>query len=459
MFPLSWPEDGLLSRDFVLFELQFGHTVSAFLPAETVQFVPVCQFGQSHERDPYSCGEDETPSAWQSGISLMDKRQQAVLSSDGTILFLPIWCDQKITAAAVITAAEGRSYEEYALEWLHERGQLISREFRKIKLGAFDPESGLLNGQNLREDLLLLLDILKESAGGEGRDEQGYWALFMLEIFPKAKNSGQASAGIARAAISLRSFFGEMVAIHHLGSGLFAMIWHSEDSSEFRKLAYTLLAMLKRRSFSKVHIGIAPLLGRGEPEELKVVDAILDQAWRALKDAETRGPFALCSGMGGDTAHLLRPPAPSVLGSLARLWRGAASFSVVLLEMDGIDERADFSRRLCTLAGEGAAIIPENGREAYLFLAELTDDAALAWLTSFKKRAAALGDGTFSMGVASYPCVGIRKKSDIAVNARKALVHTAFLGPDTVTMFDGVSLNISGDVYYNGGDLTGAVRE
>jgi len=45
------------------------------------------------------------------------------------------------------------------------------------------------------------------------------------------------------------------------------------------------------------------------------------------------------------------------------------------------------------------------------------------------------------------------------LNACKALQHTLFFGPGTLTGFDGVSLNISGDVCYNEGDMTGAVRE
>jgi tetratricopeptide (TPR) repeat protein len=39
------------------------------------------------------------------------------------------------------------------------------------------------------------------------------------------------------------------------------------------------------------------------------------------------------------------------------------------------------------------------------------------------------------------------------------LVHTQFFGAGTITSFSGVSLNISGDVYYNEGDLVSAIRE
>ena len=38
-------------------------------------------------------------------------------------------------------------------------------------------------------------------------------------------------------------------------------------------------------------------------------------------------------------------------------------------------------------------------------------------------------------------------------------MHTAFYGPGTITSFDKVSLNVSGDIYYGEGDLVRAVRE
>ncbi len=44
-------------------------------------------------------------------------------------------------------------------------------------------------------------------------------------------------------------------------------------------------------------------------------------------------------------------------------------------------------------------------------------------------------------------------------NCRKALVHGAFLGPGVVTVFDHISLNISGDSYYGVGDMVMALKE
>ena len=50
-------------------------------------------------------------------------------------------------------------------------------------------------------------------------------------------------------------------------------------------------------------------------------------------------------------------------------------------------------------------------------------------------------------------------RQDIMDNARKALAHAAFLGPNSSVLFDSVSLNISGDAYYQEGDVPNAVKE
>jgi tetratricopeptide (TPR) repeat protein len=65
---------------------------------------------------------------------------------------------------------------------------------------------------------------------------------------------------------------------------------------------------------------------------------------------------------------------------------------------------------------------------------------------------------TISIGIASYPTITY-KKNQILDNAKKALDHASFFGPKSCVAFDSVSLNISGDKYYQHGDLDGAMEE
>jgi tetratricopeptide (TPR) repeat protein len=61
-----------------------------------------------------------------------------------------------------------------------------------------------------------------------------------------------------------------------------------------------------------------------------------------------------------------------------------------------------------------------------------------------------------TIGVAAYPTINYTR-SQIVDNAEKALDHADFFGPGTVTGFDAVSLNISGDRHYQAGDIAGAM--
>jgi tetratricopeptide (TPR) repeat protein len=65
---------------------------------------------------------------------------------------------------------------------------------------------------------------------------------------------------------------------------------------------------------------------------------------------------------------------------------------------------------------------------------------------------------TITAGVAQYPTITY-PKSEILQNAAKALDHATFFGPGSAVVFDGISLNISGDKLYEKGDIQGAVDE
>lgn len=68
------------------------------------------------------------------------------------------------------------------------------------------------------------------------------------------------------------------------------------------------------------------------------------------------------------------------------------------------------------------------------------------------------GNDTVTAGMACYPQLDFTREQTL-VNARKALEHAEFFGPGSSVVFDSVSLNISGDKYYQAGDLDGAEAE
>jgi tetratricopeptide (TPR) repeat protein len=65
---------------------------------------------------------------------------------------------------------------------------------------------------------------------------------------------------------------------------------------------------------------------------------------------------------------------------------------------------------------------------------------------------------TVTIGVAAHPTLDYTPQEALE-NARKAADHAAFFGPDSCAAFDAVSLNISGDKYYERGEVRTAISE
>jgi tetratricopeptide (TPR) repeat protein len=65
---------------------------------------------------------------------------------------------------------------------------------------------------------------------------------------------------------------------------------------------------------------------------------------------------------------------------------------------------------------------------------------------------------TVSIGMALFPILEY-ERPEVLKNAYKAMDHAVFFGPDSTVMFDAVSLNISGDRYFQRHNITEAAAE
>ena len=92
------------------------------------------------------------------------------------------------------------------------------------------------------------------------------------------------------------------------------------------------------------------------------------------------------------------------------------------------------------------------------FFSDSDETSASATAESIKSNPASQRKSTVSIGIAVYPTADF-DKNQILDNARKALDHAAFFGPDSLVLFDAVSLNISGDNLYQKGNIDSAVKE
>jgi tetratricopeptide (TPR) repeat protein len=88
------------------------------------------------------------------------------------------------------------------------------------------------------------------------------------------------------------------------------------------------------------------------------------------------------------------------------------------------------------------------------FSADQARDAAL----TVQRKLASKRPETVTIGIAPYPML-IFDGSQTLSNACKALDHAAFFGPGGTAVFNAVTLNISGDRYYQNGQIKSAISE
>ncbi len=144
----------------------------------------------------------------------------------------------------------------------------------------------------------------------------------------------------------------------------------------------------------------------------------------------------------------------------------ANRFGALLLQIDDLADRLNPNELLIALMRQTDHVSRESGGlwglmdnfQVGIVLPE-TDEAACKKAAERIKTAFARQTGkTLTAGIAVYPTISY-DKSRILENAKKAVVHAEFFGPDSCVPFDAVSLNISGDQYYQKGDIAGAMQE
>ncbi|MDA3786268.1 MAG: tetratricopeptide repeat protein [Deltaproteobacteria bacterium] len=424
------------NKDLDLLAPLFARSIKAFCPCAAVYLV-----------GPEISG-DGLPGQWKAGIEVVRNGLQPVKGNGcHAPLYLPLWSQDALCGVAVLTGVE-MWVLDLAAATLLDKSRLISRELALVKEGALDPQTGFGNVKVLQARLAALCQ-----GAGSGTQELSH-CLLLVEIFPKGRDAGHALAEVSRAGAYLESLIGHLAPPCHLGNGLFALLWEGVSADKALKVADQLLQWLKRENIPKAHIGISEGQGgRKDPEE------ILEEAWLALQTAYQRGPFGLCSfrSVANRASHPLYPPPRQITARLNKEMKGLAAFALVELGSDGEPGPAFAREILAAVAGKEPVIIVVSAGRGYVLLPGCTEDAALEWCRQAKKDLVQEGP-SYSFGVALFPCADF-KRAEMVANSRKALVHTSFFGPGTFTVFDGVSLNISGDIYYNDGDMVKAARE
>jgi tetratricopeptide (TPR) repeat protein len=325
-------------------------------------------------------------------------------------------------------------------EWLIEARNTALSDFALLKRQRIDQDTGLLNAANLHD----ILGLLKHSTDV---------ALMLIELYPKVRSAAEAIQFSRRAAFSLTNFADNRFPIHYLGHGIFAFVIENEKKESASHIGAMLISGLRKEKYPRVHIGCS----RNDGSQTKPrPESLYDTAWQALQVACRRGPFSFCdfSLLAHPEQHPLRRPSRQVLAKFFRKWRNSEKFSIVQFQSDNREHLYDH------LAASFKSEMVYEKDDIFILLDGMDPTQALEWvrlkIKAIKKKIGK--DALFSAGIGSYPFADFAK-SEIPYNCRKALLHAAFFGPGSVVVFDAVSLNISGDIFYSDGDLESAVRE
>ncbi|MFO7708768.1 MAG: tetratricopeptide repeat protein [Desulfobacterales bacterium] len=172
---------------------------------------------------------------------------------------------------------------------------------------------------------------------------------------------------------------------------------------------------------------------------------------------------------------LLTPHFPGLLwgtglrGACTRQLKSVERFAAIALRPDagpeaepaGVDPRAVLEaahglERICRKAG-GFWGVEDRGLLAG-FLPLGTAEEGLAAARSLQEKVRSRTGRTLTAGIAVHPTLDYAVH-EIADNARKAVDHAVFFGPGARVAFDAVSLNISGDRHFEGGETEAAIYE
>ena len=356
-------------------------------------------------------------------------------------------------AYLVFTGVDAALLKKFSREWYVSFQEQVNQCLLAIRDGYIDPETGLYNRRALLTYLqtecvdnqnslpgtlyLVHLSFVRRSIPGTFRRIH-----YFADLLATVENQG----------------------LFSLGQNIFALLIQTSNPEEERILARRLQRFLRREKLRQVHISFADCPTFAQVSENDGGSGPFARMMDALALAERRGPFGICDArvLDGQAMHPFVMPPRAVVRKMQRLWRKMDRFCLALFAQQSDKEEGNsLAPALADLvSAEHRRIhtVP-TGSEQCFVLFPFTDcfdpDRCIEKLhRSLQQRL----HTPVSVGFCSYPETGDGKTACIR-HCYKALMHGTFLGDDSVVRFDHVSLNVSGDWYFEQGDFRQAVRE
>jgi tetratricopeptide (TPR) repeat protein len=445
-FPSSGDNSSLIVEDFSRFSSSFAEILRKHLPTAR-QVVFAFSVEQAEV-----CLKENANATIKALLSLFKQIKNGGSSCGilGDYLMLSFETRGGERSVAIISEFDPLFLQRVSEDWLSEIRTTVESEFLLLKQARTDNMTGLLNVSNL----YFLLDTYGSTEG---------FHLILLELPPKRNSFQSFLRNSQRCATLLLNFVQTDSALHSLGQSIFALVLQQTPEGGRLEIESALVNYLKREGCQRVHIGSS----FSDPGFVEISDKnekqqchgrqLLDEAWTALRHAAKRGPFTFCdfSLLAHPENHPLAPPDRNLVRKLSKLFSLSDTFSLVQFCSDSTDCPA--SHVISQYIDRGVTISGED--DIFVCLDGAKQEEALEWSKNIISQIDNSGHGIqVSAGVSNYPYYDF-KKSETILNCRKALLHAAFYGKSSAVVFDAVSLNISGDIYFNEGDLAKAVRE
>ncbi|WP_136799184.1 tetratricopeptide repeat protein [Desulfosediminicola ganghwensis] len=454
-FPFFLPKPVLEYEDFTTFARAFRKVVQAAIPGCGSIYITDGAVPESfHDQaGKYQCIALALDEIFLNGASVSVVEEGLLFSfsvqGDSSIVFIVDGVDPLIIQRA-------------AEDWLLETREQLALKFLECKQSFTDPETGLLNNVHLFGELNSL-----------GRESS--YSIVLVKIPARNQGLRETFRNAQRAASALKYFCDNRFLLHHLGQNIYALLTDSEKMADVESFSSSLVHYLKRENFYRVHIGSSQFPAEDvSGDDAKLYNlrddnepGLLDEAWTALHEAARRGPFSFCdfSLLVNADKHPLRNHRGDILRRFRRAKSRGDKFCIIKLSLPESDTSTDVSARLqavleCLELPEGVMLrFLGLDRGSIIFASGADRDGGL--VLAQKIIAELQGIKEFSnlyAGVSCYPYLDF-SSAEALQNAHKALLHAEFFGSGHSVLFDAVSLNISGDIYFGDGNLPKAIKE
>lgn len=419
----------LTFKDFFTYYLSFRRIVEKKLPPfEKLKF-----FSSDVEVERAA----ESPVVKKHLIELLKAPAGQGMCVKGNILFNHVADEGSVVS--LISGLDPYFAARVSSDWLVQVAEECSALFILEKKAGTDLETGLLNASQFYIHLEHLLKSSKLS-------------VIFVEAYPYARSADEDQRHIAGIVRSLEACVAGLVPVYYLGSHVYGLIFNFDNTERLKKLAEKIIGWLRRDGFRRVHVGTGGSSGGiGESQQPQTASSLSDNLRAALQAARKKGPYALCEyeQLLHPETHPLCKPSKSLISKLRRMWSSHDSFSLVQIQL------AD-KNRLPSMENYFAdESILLHGSNIYIIKPGTSPEKALEWVTGRLKRSQ---PGDRLVGVACYPH-GKFSKSSAPFNCRKAILHASFYGQNGAAVFNSLSLNVSGDIYYAEGNLRAAIKE